>query len=78
MVVKDIESKKQSLRKQRKDECFSIINRGKLWYDTLSYEQLAELKSWYFKWLDVTDTLVIPAKPTWLNDQIEQEEIIVC
>lgn len=78
MKIENITDKKDKLRKQRKDECFSVINRGKLWYDTLSYEQLAELKNWYFDWLDVTKTLVVPAKPKWLNDKIEREEIIVC
>lgn len=78
MKVESLNEKKEKLRKQRKDECFSVINRGKLWYDTLSFEQLAELKTWYFNWLNVTETLIVPAKPKWLNDKIEPEEIIVC
>ena len=64
-------------RKQRETECFPIINRGKLWYDCLTSEQLAELKKWYHDWLDVTETLVIPIKPKWLKFKIEKEEIIL-
>lgn len=54
-------------RRWREDECFPIINRGQLWYDTLSAEQLAELNTWYQSWLDGTDTLTIPKKPGWLR-----------
>ena len=55
-----------NLRNQREVECFHIINRGKLWYDTLTTEQVAELDEWYKAWLDVTKTKVIPNKPNWL------------
>ena len=55
-----------SLRYERQNECFSIINRGKLWYDTLTPQQLEELKKWYQQWLDVTKTKVIPERPKWL------------
>ena len=64
-------------REQRKNECFPIINRGKLWYDCLTSEQLAELKKWYHDWLNVTETLIIPIKPEWLNEKLETEEIIL-
>ena len=57
----------QELREQRENECFSIINRGQLWYNTLTAEQLAELQVWYKTWLDVTETKVIPTKPSWLK-----------
>jgi hypothetical protein len=56
------------LREIRNVECFSIINRGKLWYDTLSEKQLNELRKWYIEWLDVTETLIIPNKPVWLEE----------
>ena len=59
-------SKLDALRRQREVECFPIINRGQLWYDTLTEAQKAELKEWYIAWLDVTDTLVIPNKPNWI------------
>jgi len=55
------------LRNKRETECFSVVNRGQIWYDTLSSEQKQELKNWYQAWLDVTGTKTIPAKPNWLN-----------
>lgn len=55
-----------NLRNQREAECFPIINRGKLWYDNLTTEQIAELNEWYNAWLDVTETKVIPTRPSWL------------
>lgn len=54
------------LRRRREKECFAIVDRSKLWYDTLTSEQLAELKAWYNEWLKVTETKVIPTKPKWL------------
>ena len=54
------------LRKRRETECFSIINRGQLWYDTLSEGQRAELQMWYQGWLHITDTLTVPDRPSWL------------
>ena len=64
------EEEKQSLvelRIQREQECFLIINRGKLWYDNLTEEQLKELNTWYNAWLDVTETRVIPEMPIWIK-----------
>lgn len=55
------------LRERRQRECFSIIDRSKLWYDRLTKEQLAELQAWYNAWLNVTETMQIPEKPSWLN-----------
>lgn len=55
------------LRYERLNKCFPTINRGKLWYDSLTPQQLKELKEWYEKWLNVTETLVIPTKPAWLD-----------
>ena len=62
-----IERQKDELRIQRQRECFSIINRGQLWYDSLTEEQLNELNIWYKEWLNVTDTSIIPSKPSWLE-----------
>ena len=73
-------SEKESLdvlRKKREEICFPIINRGKLWYDSLSSEQYQELKDWYKKWLDVTETNIIPETPEWLNDKIVMEDIVL-
>ena len=55
------------LRAVREFECFSIINRSPLWFMSLSSEQQKELTEWYKAWLDVTETSVIPTKPTWLK-----------
>jgi hypothetical protein len=54
-------------RNRRNQECFTIVNRGKLWYDNLTQEQLEELNKWYTEWLNVTDTLEEPVKPSWLK-----------
>lgn len=55
------------LRQQREAECFSVINRGSFWYETLTDKQKEELKVWYQAWLDVTDTLVVPEKPDFIK-----------
>ena len=55
------------LRSKREFECFSIINRGRLWYEGITVEQYIELQKWYFEWLDVTKTKNIPVKPDWLK-----------
>lgn len=73
MVFVTDEKKKAYFRKLRKDECFPIINRGKAWYDLLTIEQESELKEWYEKWLNITDTYEIPTKPSWLNDKLDTE-----
>ena len=65
---------KRNLRQLRAEFCFSVINRGKLWYERLSSEQIGELKQWYQNWLDVTKTNVIPQTPKWLNNTLEEEE----
>lgn len=64
-----------TLRTRRETECFTIINRGVLWYNTLTEEQRLELDKWYKEWLDVTDKYVegidietiIPKTPEWLK-----------
>lgn len=61
------EAAKAECRRRRELECFPIINRGQLWYDTLSEGQLSELKNWYQAWLDGTNTQTIPEKPEWLT-----------
>ena len=54
-------------RDLRETDCFPIINRGTAWYNSLTEEQKIELDAWYQAWLDVTETKVIPEKPTWLK-----------
>ena len=65
------------LRFRREQECFSIINRGVLWYNTLTNEQQQELNTWYQAWLNVPQVYletkpkdietIIPTKPNWLK-----------
>lgn len=56
-----------AIRAQRETECFSVINRGTLWYEKLTAEQKNELSVWYQNWLDAPQTGIIPAKPEWLS-----------
>lgn len=63
---KEEEFKLIEIRMQREVECFPFINRGSLWYETLTEERKNELKTWYQAWLDAPATRVIPTKPTWL------------
>lgn len=57
-----------TLRARREKECFAIINRGQMWYETLDEMQKQDLRDWYRQWLDVTVTQVVPNKPFWLKD----------
>lgn len=56
----------ETIRERRQIECFSIVNRGEVWYNLLTTEQKAELQQWYEAWLDAPETLIIPEKPHWL------------
>lgn len=60
------ENELERLRILREKECFSVINRGQAWYNSLSSEQSAELQKWYEAWLKVTETREIPEKPDWI------------
>lgn len=51
---------KNFLRQVRQYQCFSVINRGKLWYDKLTAEQVSSLANWYAQWLNVTESLIVP------------------
>lgn len=75
MFVFDKSEELDKLRKLRSEECFPIINRGKLWYDCLTASQISELKTWYFDWLNVTETKTIPIKPSWLSNKLKKEEV---
>ena len=64
----------RELRQQREDECFSIINQNFIingksvsWFDTLTPEQKIDAEVWVQEWRDVTETKVIPTKPSWLK-----------
>ena len=61
------EELKAEYRLRREKECFSVINRGQLWYEGVSLTQLLELRQWYKAWLNVTETMVVPEKPAWLT-----------
>ena len=61
------EQLKEAFRQRREQECFSVINRGQLWYESITLPQLLELRAWYKAWLNVTDTMVVPEKPAWLT-----------
>ncbi len=62
-----LEEERTALRERREKECFSIVNRGWLWYSTLTLSQWRELRTWYLAWLNVTETLTAPDKPTWVD-----------
>lgn len=64
---------KSKLRERREEECFTVINRGRLWYNKLSTLQIIELTNWYNAWLDVTETLAPPEEPSWINEKLENE-----
>lgn len=60
----------EGLRARRETECFPIINRGQLWYATLTPQKILELTTWYKAWLDVTVTKTVPEIPEWLNAEV--------
>lgn len=75
------EFKSNEIRVLRDEICFPIIDRGKLWYDTLADWQLEELNNWYHAYLDLPNTYaekkargevfniedIIPENPKWLK-----------
>lgn len=62
-----LEQAQAEYRRRREKECFSVINRGQLWYDRITQDQRKELEAWYKAWLDGTPTLTVPEKPAWVN-----------
>lgn len=64
-----VKTQVELLQEQRKNECFNVLeSKSKLWYDNLTEVQYNELNTWYNAWLNVTDTLVVPTKPTFLEN----------
>ena len=59
--------KRESIRVMRQRECFPVINRGVLWYRTLTDAQTRELDEWYTAWLNAPETGVMPDAPEWLD-----------
>ena len=62
-----LEEENASLRSRREKECFSVVNRGWIWYSSLTIAQWRELRTWYLAWLKVTETGAIPDRPTWID-----------
>lgn len=62
-----LEEQRREIRISRQYECFNYINRGQLWYNRLTSEQLSELDIWYESWLNAPETLIVPEKPKWLE-----------
>lgn len=60
------EEKLRAIREKREVECFSVVNRGGIWYDTLTEQEKSDLMEWYQAWLEAPETLIIPEKPTWI------------
>jgi hypothetical protein len=61
------------LRKLRIVECFSVVDRSKIWWDTLSEQQVNEIKDWYNEWLNIPneqlsslERLPLPIRPSFL------------
>lgn len=74
---KELEEKELALlRKRRETECFSVINRGKLWYNKLTIEQEYELADWYDAWLNVTETKEVPQRPSFVDEKLENNIIL--
>ena len=63
------EYQRKILRQRREVECFPYVNRGELWYEVYvdTEAKKMEFKQWYLDWLAVTETLVAPTKPEWLE-----------
>ena len=55
------------LRHLRETECFSVINRGELWYQRLTLDQKTELAAWYQAWLDAPQTGIVPQNLNWIK-----------
>ena len=77
MILSNKNEKVKAIKSLRSQICFPVINRGRLWYDRLTPEQLAELEEWYQRWLDAPKTLEIPKTPDWVNNKTEKGETIL-
>ena len=66
LAIQTEEEVLDALRARREEECFRIVNRGKVWYTKLTKQQEEELNLWYQAWLDAPSTKVIPEKPNWI------------
>lgn len=69
MIEYENQQKDFNIRKIRMDrdvKCFHVINRGNVWYNTLTQYQQDELQVWYQAWLDAPSTLEVPSDLEWL------------
>lgn len=66
-VERSADERDNILRRLRTNRVFPIINRSNMWFNSLTQQQKNELQIWYQAWLDVTDTLVVPDRPAWLD-----------
>lgn len=67
LAALQLAGRQDAIRARRERECYSVINRGQLWYEGISLARLAELRKWYKAWLDAPATLIIPDRPAWLD-----------
>lgn len=61
---------KNKLRERREKECFNIVNRGAVFYSLITDEQYTALFDWYVSWLNVTETKIIPIRPSFLDEKL--------
>lgn len=64
-----------ALRRRRENECFEICDRA-VWYDTLTDAQKTDVRTWRQAWLEVTDTLIVPKQPHWLQEKNNSNEVV--
>jgi hypothetical protein len=67
LAALQLAGRQNAIRARRERECYSVINRGQLWYEGISLARLAELRQWYKAWRDAPATLIIPDRPAWLD-----------
>ena len=67
LAALQLAERQNAIRARRERECYSVINRGQLWYEGVSITHLVELRNWYKAWLDAPATLIIPDSPAWLD-----------
>lgn len=46
------------------------INRGAVFYSLITDEQYTALFDWYVYWLNVTETKIIPIRPSFLDEKL--------
>ena len=64
--IKNEEDIVKELRLRREKECFAIVNRGSLYFEQFTPEQMSQIRDWYNSWLEVTKTKAIPEKPNFI------------